>query len=198
HGDYPEHFEVRGEVFMHRPAFDRINQEREEAGEDLYANPRNLAAGILKQQDSAEVAKKPLDIFIYQLIEKNETIKTHFDSLKKLKEWGLQTSEHSRKCKDLEHVFDFIKEWDEKRKLLSYDIDGVVIKINDYHQREELGFTAKSPRWAIAYKFKTEAACTKLLKIEYQVGRTGAITPVANLEPVFLLGTTVKRASLHN
>lgn len=198
HGDYPEHFEVRGEVFMHRPAFDRINQEREEAGEDLYANPRNLAAGILKQQDSAEVAKKPLDIFIYQLIEKNETIKTHFDSLKKLKEWGLQTSEHSRKCKDLEHVFDFIKEWDEKRKMLSYDIDGVVIKINDYHQREELGFTAKSPRWAIAYKFKTEAACTKLLKIEYQVGRTGAITPVANLEPVFLLGTTVKRASLHN
>lgn len=198
HGDFPEHFEVRGEVFMHRPAFDRINQEREEAGEDLYANPRNLAAGILKQQDSAEVAKKPLDIFIYQLIEKNETIQTHFESLKKLKEWGLQTSEHSRKCKDVEHVFDFINEWDEKRKLLSYDIDGVVIKINDYQQREELGFTAKSPRWAIAYKFKTEAACTKLLKIEYQVGRTGAITPVANLEPVFLLGTTVKRASLHN
>lgn len=198
HGDYPEYFEVRGEVFMHRPAFDRINQEREEAGEDLYANPRNLAAGILKQQDSAEVARKPLDIYLYQLIERQEIIKTHFESLKKIKEWGLQTNEYSRKCKGLDQVFSFINEWDEKRKKLSYDIDGVVIKINDYHQREELGFTAKSPRWAIAYKFKTEAACTKLLKIEYQIGRTGAITPVANLEPVFLLGTTVKRASLHN
>ena len=197
-GDFPSYIEVRGEIFMHRPAFDKINMDREEAGEDLYANPRNLAAGILKQQDSAEVAKKPLDIFLYQLIEKNESVKSHFEGLKLLRNWGLQTSEHTRKCSSLEEVFSFIKEWDEKRKLLSYDIDGVVIKINDYHQREELGFTAKSPRWAIAYKFKTEAACTKLEEIVYQVGRTGAITPVANLVPVFLLGTTVKRASLHN
>lgn len=197
-GTYPPYVEVRGEIFMHRPAFDRLNREREEAGEELYANPRNLASGTLKQQDSAEVAKKPLDIFLYQLLEKQETVKTHFESLAAMKNWGLKTSEHTRKCKDLQEVFEFIKHWDEARKMLSYDIDGVVIKINDYAQREELGFTAKSPRWAIAYKFKTEAACTRLLGIAYQVGRTGAITPVANLEPVFLLGTTVKRASLHN
>lgn len=197
-GHFPPYLEVRGEVFMHRPAFDKLNREREEAGEELYANPRNLASGTLKQQDSSEVAKKPLDIFLYQLLEKQETVSNHFDSLQQMKSWGLKTSENSKKCKDLEEVFAFINHWDEARKLLSYDIDGVVIKINDYHQREELGFTAKSPRWAIAYKFKTEAACTKLLEITYQVGRTGAITPVANLEPVFLLGTTVKRASLHN
>jgi DNA ligase (NAD+) len=197
-GSFPEKMEVRGEVFMHRPAFDRMNMEREEAGEALYANPRNVASGTLKLQDSAEVAKRPLDIYLYQLIEKNETIKTHFDSLTKMQTWGLRTSEHARLCGNIDDVFKFIQYWEEERKKLSYDIDGVVIKINDYHQREELGFTAKSPRWAISYKFKTEAACTKLLSIDYQVGRTGAITPVANLEPVFLLGTTVKRASLHN
>ena len=197
-GSFPEKIEVRGEIFMHRPAFDRMNMEREEAGEALYANPRNVASGTLKLQDSAEVAKRPLDIYLYQLIEKNETIKTHFDSLTQMQTWGLRTSEHARLCGNIDDVFKFIHYWEEERKKLSYDIDGVVIKINDYHQREELGFTAKSPRWAIAYKFKTEAACTKLLSIDYQVGRTGAITPVANLEPVFLLGTTVKRASLHN
>jgi DNA ligase (NAD+) len=197
-GSFPEKIEVRGEIFMHRPAFDRMNMEREEAGEALYANPRNVASGTLKLQDSAEVAKRPLDIYLYQLIEKNETIKTHFDSLNQMQTWGLRTSEHARLCSNIDDVFKFIQYWEEERKKLSYDIDGVVIKINDYHQREELGFTAKSPRWAIAYKFKTEAACTKLLSIDYQVGRTGAITPVANLEPVFLLGTTVKRASLHN
>ncbi len=197
-GHFPEYLEVRGEIFMHRPAFDKINMDREKAGEDLYANPRNLAAGILKQQDSAEVAKKPLDIFLYQLIENKGIVKTHFESLELIHSWGLPTSDYSRKFSSIEGVFGFIKEWDVKRKLLSYDIDGVVIKINDYNQREELGFTAKSPRWAIAFKFKTEAALTKLLEITYQVGRTGAITPVANLEPVFLLGTTVKRASLHN
>jgi DNA ligase (NAD+) len=135
---------------------------------------------------------------LYQLIEKNETIKTPFDSLTKMQTWGLRTSEHARLCGNIDDVFKFIQYWEEEKKKLSYDIDGVVIKINDYHQREELGFTAKSPRWAISYKFKTAAACTKLLSIDYQVGRTGAITPVANLEPVFLLGTTVKRASLHN
>ena len=197
-GSFPEKIEVRGEIFMHRPAFDRMNMEREEAGEALYANPRNVASGTLKLQDSAEVAKRPLDIYLYQLIEKNETIKTHFDSLTQMQTWGLRTSEHARLCGNIDDVFKFIQYWEEERKKLSYDIDGVVIKINDYHQREELGFTAKSPRWAIAYKYKTEAACTKLLSIDYQVGRTGAITPVANLEPVFLLGTTVKRASLHN
>jgi len=197
-GDFPEKMEVRGEIFMHRPAFDRMNMEREEAGEALYANPRNVASGTLKLQDSAEVARRPLDIYLYQLVEKNETIKNHYDSLLKMQAWGLRTSEHAKLCRDIDEVFKFIQFWEEERKKLSYDIDGVVIKINDYHQREELGFTAKSPRWAISYKFKTEAACTKLLSIDYQVGRTGAITPVANLEPVFLLGTTVKRASLHN
>jgi DNA ligase (NAD+) len=197
-GDYPESFEVRGEVFMHRPAFDKLNMEREEAGEVLYANPRNLASSSLKLQDSAEVAKRPLDIYLYQLLEKKEIIKTHAESLEKMKSWGLKTSEHTRTCNNIEAVFDYIRHWDEARKKLNYDIDGVVIKINSYQYREELGFTAKSPRWAIAYKFKTEAACTRLMSIGYQVGRTGAITPVANLEPVLLLGTTVKRASLHN
>jgi len=197
-GDYPESFEVRGEIFMHRPAFDRMNMEREEAGELLYANPRNVASGTLKLQDSAEVAKRPLDIYLYQLLEKTEKIKTHAESLEKMKSWGLKTSEYTKTCANMDEVFTFLNYWDEARKKLSYDIDGVVIKINNYQHREELGFTAKSPRWAIAYKFKTEAACTRLLSIDYQVGRTGAITPVANLEPVFLLGTTVKRASLHN
>ncbi len=194
----PPSFEVRGEIFMHRQAFDRLNKQREEEGEPLYANPRNVASGTLKLQDSADVAKRPLDIYLYQLIEKNETIKTHAESLVAMKNWGLKTSEHSKTCSNIEAVFNFINYWDKERKNLSYDIDGVVVKINDYHQREELGFTAKSPRWAIAFKFKTEAACTQVLSIVYQVGRTGSITPVANLQPVLLLGTTVKRASLHN
>ncbi len=197
-GNYPASFEVRGEIFMHRQAFDRLNKQREEEGEPLYANPRNVASGTLKLQDSADVAKRPLDIYLYQLIEKTETIKTHADSLTAMKAWGLKTSEHTKTCSNIEAVFNFINYWDRERKNLSYDIDGVVLKINDYHQREELGFTAKSPRWAIAFKFKTEAACTQLLSIDYQVGRTGSITPVANLQPVLLLGTTVKRASLHN
>ncbi len=195
---YPEKIELRGEVFMHRPAFDRLNMEREEAGEPLYANPRNVASGTLKLQDSAEVAKRPLDIFLYQLLEHKPTINTHYASLQSIRQWGLPCSNNTQLCNSIQAVFDYINHWDEARKLLTYDIDGVVIKINDYHQREELGYTAKSPRWAIAYKFKTEAACTPLLSIDYQVGRTGAITPVANLQPVFLLGTTVKRASLHN
>lgn len=197
-GAFPSSFEVRGEIFMHRPAFDKLNQERADADEPLYANPRNVAAGTLKLQDSAEVAKRPLDIVLYQLIENTPSVKTHFEGLNKLKQWGLVVSNETKICPTIDAVFNYINEWDEKRKLLSYDIDGVVIKVNDYSQREELGFTAKSPRWAISYKFKTEAALTKLLSIDYQVGRTGAITPVANLEPVFLLGTTVKRASLHN
>lgn len=198
-GNFPQKLEVRGEIFMHRPAFEKMNMEREEAGEMLYANPRNVAAGTLKLQDSAEVAARPLDIYLYQLIEKGTgRIKDHLTSLEQMASWGLKTSQYSKLCNSIDDVFAFIRHWDEARKQLSYDIDGVVIKVNDYNQREELGFTAKSPRWAIAYKFKTEAACTKLLSVDYQVGRTGAITPVANLEPVFLLGTTVKRASLHN
>lgn len=197
-GNFPPKMEVRGEIFMHRNAFDRLNRQREEDGEPLYANPRNLASGTLKQQNSSDVAKKPLDIYLYQLIEHNETIRTHSESLQAMKEWGLKVCEHTRVCNSIDDIFNFINYWDKERHHLSYDIDGVVLKINNYHQREELGFTAKSPRWAIAYKFKTEAACTQLLSIDYQVGRTGAITPVANLQPVLLLGTTVKRASLHN
>ena len=195
---FPNKLELRGEIFMHRPAFDRLNLEREEAGEQLYANPRNVASGTLKLQDSAEVAKRPLDIFLYQLLEQQPSVQNHYASLNQILSWGLPCSQHSALCANIQSVFEFIKHWDQARKSLTYDIDGVVIKINDYHQREELGFTAKSPRWAIAYKFKTEAACTPLLSIDYQVGRTGAITPVANLQAVFLLGTTVKRASLHN
>jgi DNA ligase (NAD+) len=197
-GNFLPDFEVRGEIFMHRPAFEKLNKEREELGEPLYANPRNLASGSLKQQDSADVAKKPLDIYLYQLLEKQGTVKTHFESLNLMKSWGFKVSENSKLCNDIQAVFEFIDHWDKEKNKLSYDIDGVVIKINDYNMREELGFTAKSPRWAIAYKFKTEAACTQLNSIVYQVGRTGAITPVANLKPVLLLGTTVKRASLHN
>lgn len=198
HGNFPNEFEVRGEIFMHRNAFDKLNEKRALEGEALYANPRNVASGTLKLQNSSDVAKRPLDIYLYHLIEKNETIKTHFESLQAMKNWGLKISEHTQCCNSIDEVLKFINYWDIKRKELSYDIDGVVIKINDYNQREELGFTAKSPRWAMAYKFKTEAACTQLLSIVYQVGRTGAITPVANLQPVALLGTTVKRASLHN
>ncbi len=197
-GNFPSQFEVRGEIFMHRQAFDRLNIEREELGEQLYANPRNVASGTLKLQNSGEVAKRPLDIYLYQLIEQKETIKTHAESLTAMKNWGLKTSDHSKICTTMDEVFAFINYWDKERKNLSYDIDGVVLKINDYHQREELGFTAKSPRWAISFKFKTETVCTQLLSIDYQVGRTGSITPVANLQPVLLLGTTVKRASLHN
>ena len=197
-GTFPSSFEVRGEIFMHRPAFEKLNQERADADEPLYANPRNVAAGTLKLQDSAEVAKRPLDIVLYQLIENAPSVKTHFEGLSKLKQWGLVVSNETQICPTIDTVFNYINEWDEKRKLLSYDIDGVVIKVNDYSQREELGFTAKSPRWAISYKFKTEAALTKLLSIDYQVVRTGAIMHVANIEPVILLGTTVKRASLHN
>lgn len=197
-GRFPKNFEARGEIFMHRAVFEKLNQERAEADEPLYANPRNVAAGTLKLQNSNEVAKRPLDIFLYQLIESEGTIKTHFDGLQQMKSWGLVVNKETKVCKNINEVYDFIKFWDVKRKELSYDIDGIVVKINDYQQREELGFTAKSPRWAISYKFKTEAALAKLLSIDYQVGRTGAITPVANLEPVSLLGTIVKRASLHN
>jgi DNA ligase (NAD+) len=197
-GTYPDHFEIRGEVFMHLKAFERLNAERIENDEVPYANPRNFASGTVKMQDSAEVAKRPLDCFLYFLYTDQTIFKTHWESLQAVKSWGFQVNDHSSLCTDINGVFDFIKEWDKKRFTLSYDIDGIVIKVNSYAQQQELGFTAKSPRWAIAYKYKAEQAETELLHVSYQVGRTGAVTPVANLKPVFLAGTTVKRATLHN
>jgi DNA ligase (NAD+) len=197
-GSYPNHFEIRGEVLMHLKAFERLNAERIENGELPYANPRNFASGTVKMQDSAEVAKRPLDCFLYFLYTDQMIYKTHWESLEAVKSWGFQVNDNTRLCSNINQVFDFIKEWDKGRFNLSYDIDGIVIKVNSFAQQQELGFTAKSPRWAIAYKYKAEQAETELLKVTYQVGRTGAVTPVANLKPVFLAGTTVKRATLHN
>ena len=197
---FPDVFEIRGEIFMHRPAFQRLNHERQENGEMTYANPRNFAAGTIKLQDSAEVARRPLDCFLYFLYcdDRRQLFHNHWDSLQAVKSWGFHVSEHSALCSSIDDVWAFINKWDKERHNLSYDIDGIVIKVNDYGQQEELGFTAKSPRWAISYKFKAEQVETQLLSVSYQVGRTGAVTPVANLAPVLLAGTTVKRASLHN
>jgi len=197
-GNYPGQFEIRGEVFMHLKAFERLNAERIENGEVPYANPRNFASGTLKMQDSAEVARRPLDCFLYFLYTEKTLFKTHWESLQAVKSWGFQVNEHSRLCGNIDEVFNFIRHWDKKRFDLGYDIDGIVIKVNNYAQQQELGFTAKSPRWAIAYKYKAEQVQTQLLNVSYQVGRTGAVTPVANLKPVLLAGTTVKRATLHN
>lgn len=197
-GDYPAEFEIRGEIFMHRDTFDKLNKEREEIGEQTYANPRNFASGTLKMQDSSEVAKRNLDCYLYFLQSEDLNFETHYQSLSAAKKWGFKVSDTFKLCKNIQEVFDFIKYWDEHRHELSFDIDGIVIKINSYDQQEELGFTAKSPRWAISYKFKAAEVETKLLSVSYQVGRTGAITPVANLEPVLLAGTIVKRATLHN
>jgi DNA ligase (NAD+) len=197
-GNYPDHFEIRGEVFMHLKAFERLNNERIEQGEVPYANPRNFASGTIKMQDSGEVAKRPLDSFQYFLYTDKQLFKTHWDSLNAVKEWGFHVNEHSRLCKGIGEVLDFIAEWDKRRSYLSYDIDGIVLKVNSLEQQQELGFTAKSPRWAISYKFKAQSVETILQSVSYQVGRTGSVTPVANLKPVLLAGTTVKRASLHN
>lgn len=194
----PETFEIRGEVFMHRAAFDRLNKEREELGEVTYANPRNFAAGTVKMQDSKEVKKRPLDCFLYGLYTDKQIFKTHWESLEAVKQWGFHVCEHTKLAGNIEEVLDFIHYWDEARFKLSYDIDGIVIKVNSYGQQQELGFTAKSPRWAISYKYKAAEVQTVLEKVTYQVGRTGAVTPVANLKPVVLAGTTVKRATLHN
>ena len=196
--DFPEEFEIRGEVFLPLKAFEKMNKEREEAGEELYANPRNTASGTLKMQDSSVVAKRGLDCFLYFLLGENLPFNNHYDNLTKAREWGFKVPEHMRKEKDINGIFSFIDEWDEKRHNLPFETDGVVIKVNSYDDQEALGFTAKNPRWAIAYKFKTEQAATILNEITFQVGRTGAITPVANLKPVLLAGTTVKRASLYN
>jgi DNA ligase (NAD+) len=197
-GNYPEEFEIRGEIFMPRSSFDKLNAEREEIGLQLFANPRNAASGSLKMQDPAEVAKRSLDSYLYYMPGENLPAETHYQCMMKAKEWGLRISPYIVKCHSLEEIFDFIKLWDTGRRELPFDIDGIVIKVNSIRQQELLGYTAKSPRWAIAYKFKAERVSTPLLSIDYQVGRTGTVTPVANLKPVFLAGTTVKRASLHN
>ena len=191
-------FEMRGEIILPIDGFNKMNQDRVEAGEDLYMNPRNTASGSLKLQDSAEAAKRPLDCLLYQIIGNNLPYKTHFENLQFAKTLGFKIPDAITIAKNLDEIFRFIDEWDQKRFNLPYETDGVVIKINSLDQQEELGYTAKSPRWAIAYKYKTEQVATKLLSVDYQVGRTGAITPVANLEPVELGGTIVKRASLHN
>ncbi len=196
--DYPDEFEIRGEILLPHQGFEKINKERAKNDEPLFANPRNAAAGTLKQQKSSTVAKRPLDCFLYSLLGENLPYQSHYENMQKAREWGFKIPEHIKKCRNIDDIFNYIKHWDQKRKNLPFDIDGVVIKVNSYEQQQKLGYTAKSPRWAIAYKFKAEQATTKLLSIQYQVGRTGAITPVANLEPVLLAGTTVKRASLHN
>ena len=197
-GGFPQEFEIRGEVFMHRPAFDRLNKERIENDEVPYANPRNFASGTLKMQDSAEVGRRPLDCFMYYFNTEKKLFNSHWESLEHVKSWGFPVCDYNKLCTGIDDVLAFIHHWQEKRYGLSYDIDGIVIKVNSYAQQQELGFTTKSPRWAIAYKYKAQEVETVLEKVTYQVGRTGAVTPVANLKPVLLAGTTVKRATLHN
>ena len=201
-GNHPGEFEIRGEVFMPRAEFDRLNRERAANGEEPYANPRNTAAGTLKQQDSGEVAKRKLDCFLYYVYAQDVNYDNHFDAISHANDWGFKTPpanlRYIEKTNSVDGIMSFIEYWDKARHDLPFEIDGVVVKVNRYAQQDELGLTAKSPRWAIAYKFKAETVSTLLHKITYQVGRTGAITPVANLEPVALGGTTVKRASLHN
>jgi DNA ligase (NAD+) len=198
--NFPKEFEIRGEIFLPRKSFNKINKEREEIDEPLLANPRNAASGTLKMQDSAVVAKRNLDCFLYFILGEGLPFKSHYENLEAAKNWGFKVPEGDKIkiCSSLNEVSDFINLWDKKRYELDFDVDGIVLKVNRYDQQNSLGFTAKTPRWAIAYKYKAEQACTRLLSISYQVGRTGAITPVANLEPVLLAGTTVKRASLHN
>ena len=197
-GDFPEKFDIRGEIILPFAGFEKMNQELIEIGETPYSNPRNTASGSLKLQDSAEVAKRPLDCLLYFVIGNNLPFKTQFEGLQKARDWGFKVPTQSKLAKNLSEVFEYINYWDKHRHDLPYETDGVVIKVNNLQHQEELGYTAKSPRWAMAYKFKAEQVTTKLNSISYQVGRTGAITPVANLEPVQLAGTIVKRASLHN
>ncbi|THD31925.1 NAD-dependent DNA ligase LigA [uncultured Flavobacterium sp.] len=197
-GDYPDSFEIRGEIILPLEGFAKMNQELIEIGETPYSNPRNTASGSLKLQDSSEVAKRPLDCLLYTFIGNDVKFSTHFESLEKARSFGFKVPKEARLVKSIEEVFDFIDYWNIHRHELPYETDGVVVKVNNLHYQEELGYTSKSPRWAIAYKFKAEQVSTRLNSISYQVGRTGAITPVANLEPVQLAGTIVKRASLHN
>lgn len=197
-GDYPEKFDIRGEIVLPFEGFHKMNEERIEIGEEPYRNPRNTASGSLKLQDSSEVAKRPLECLLYSIVGNNLNIKTQFEGLEKARSWGFKVPQAAKLVHSIDGVLEFINYWDEHRHALPYETDGVVIKVNNLQQQEELGYTAKAPRWAIAYKFKAEQVSTRLNEITYQVGRTGAITPVANLEPVELAGTTVKRASLHN
>ena len=197
-GNFPGEFEVRGEIFMPSAGFVKMNQQREDEGDAPFANPRNATAGTLKIQDSALVARRPLDAYVYYLLSDQATGLTHYERLNMLKSWGFKVSDVRARCSRINDVLGFIHDVGESRAELGFDIDGVVIKVNSIEQQEKLGFTAKSPRWAISYKYKAEQACTRLMSVDYQVGRTGAVTPVANLEPVFLAGTTVKRATLHN
>ena len=198
HGNYPGEFEIRGEIFMSLKGFQKMNAERIEIGEAPFANPRNSASGSLKMLNPKEVAKRPLDCFLYYLPGESTSYKTHYEGLKYAEKLGFKVSKNVAVCRNINEIFEFIHDWNEGRKHLDHDIDGIVIKVNSLEQQKQLGFTAKSPRWAIAYKFKAEQAETILLSVDFQVGRTGAVTPVANLSPVQLAGTTVKRASLHN
>ncbi|WP_181213889.1 NAD-dependent DNA ligase LigA [Phocaeicola faecicola] len=199
HGEgYPDVFEIRGEILMPWVVFEELNRERESREEPLFANPRNAASGTLKLQNSAQVASRKLDAYLYYLLGDNLPCDGHYENLKEAEKWGFKISDITRKVHSLQEVFDFINYWDVERKNLPVATDGIVLKVNSLRQQKNLGYTAKSPRWAIAYKFQAEQALTRLLKVTYQVGRTGAITPVANLEPVQLSGTVVRRASLHN
>ena len=197
-GDYPDFFEIRGEILMPYSSFDRLNAEREQAGEPPFANPRNAAAGTLKQQQSQVVAKRGLDCTLYQIAGRDLPFDSHWENLEAARRWGFKISDAARICHNRQEIEQFITYWDTERKALPFPTDGIVIKVNRNADRRALGSTSKAPKWAVAYKFKAEQALTRLLKVTYQVGRTGAITPVANLEPVLLAGTTVKRATLHN
>ena len=197
-GDFPNQFFMRGEIYLTRNNFDKINERREEEGLDLFMNPRNTASGSLKMQDSAEVRKRKLSAVLYQFISSEIPAETHWELLQNSKKWGFNVSGQAKLCNNLEDVKTFINYWDEHRHELPFEIDGIVLKVNSIKQQSQLGYTAKSPRWAMAYKFKAEKVETELQTVTYQVGRTGAITPVANLKPVLLAGTVVKRASLHN
>ena len=198
HGDYPPTFEIRGEILMPWESFEALNREREAREEPLFANPRNAASGTLKSQNSSVVAARKLDAYLYYLLGEDLPADGHYECLQKAAQWGFKISEHMKKARTLQEVFDYINYWDTERKNLPVATDGIVLKVNSLRQQKNLGYTAKSPRWAIAYKFQAERALTRLNKVSYQVGRTGAITPVANLDPVQLSGTVVKRASLHN
>ncbi|MGE8434594.1 NAD-dependent DNA ligase LigA [Chryseobacterium joostei] len=197
-GDFPSQFFMRGEIYLTRKNFDKLNKLREEEGLDSFMNPRNTASGSLKMQDSAEVRKRSLSSVLYQFISEEVPAETHWELLQKAQGWGFKTSQQAKLCKTLDEVKEFITFWDTERHNLPFEIDGIVLKVNSLHQQRQLGYTAKSPRWAMAYKFKAEKVETELQSVSYQVGRTGAITPVANLKPVLLAGTIVKRASLHN
>lgn len=196
--DFPGIFEIRGEILLPHAGFEKMNKQRIAEGESPFANPRNAASGTLKMQNSSLVAKRPLDCFFYGLIGEDLPFDKHYENLTKAGDWGFRINPYLKKCGSMAEVIDFVRQWEEERKKLPFDIDGIVVKVNSFEHQRELGYTAKSPRWATAYKFKAEQALTRLQSIDFQVGRTGAVTPVANLKPVLLAGTTVKRASLHN